>query len=576
MGAIHSQISLQNGKLVLAWTSQGLYMYDVQTLELVQFFPKASSAYFSDDQRWMVYGDSSQISIYDLVNAKPYKSLAVSPAMTVAAFSQDDQFLAVVHSSTDIDVIRLDDLSSVNLTRDRTAVYEPVTTMAVFSPDNQYLLTQENSGLVMWNVTEKKLVWYLKNFSQTIPPKTFSPDGRFFLTQDNKGSTLRDSRFGTELFSTLGWAVGSPYSPDGKLFFLVNKTVVTVYTLNQYPGVVRTLFAEGPGATYFSDDSSQLFAGNNILNLSDLTIKVVESTPVNVAQISPAQALQLGHFTNLEGFTTGKQGQLWVWGTLGRQVFLWETVSGKIQYAEIAGSHFIANLAYHADSQRFAACTDKGLEVINLKDSTRQLFTACQPSGQVAFSPDGSLIARATLNRIELLNSADGSTIHTMPEHTIDINKLVFSADGKWLAVGTYKNIQNGYCEVSLWGLDPFRLVGGFRGKQIPGGVNDLAVTPDGQWLVGMTNMLRLWRTAGAEQMKYADTYGTSLALSPDGSLAAVGGFGSVSLWSVPEFDSVGSVTGSSEGVLNLGFTADGASLITIDEEGLVRLWAVP
>ena len=477
LGAIHSQVSLQQGKLVLAETTLGLYLYDFAALKLIQFFPEATSPYFSQDEAWMAYLDGSGIKIYDLDNLKAHQAPAGGGAMTAAAFSPDDKLLAVVHSSTNIDVIRMDDLSAVNLTRDRTSTYEPETYKTVFSPDGQFLLTQENGGLVLWIVAEKKLVWYMNNFSQAIPDRPFSPDGSFFLTQDNKGSTLRDTRFGTELFSLLGWASGSPYSPDGKYFFLLNKTVATVYTLNHYPGVVRTLFVQGAGPTYFSGDSSTFFAGDNVLKLADNTVKVVKSEAQQNAQIDPAQALKLGHFNNLKGFATGEEGQLWVWGVLDRQMFLWETVSGQLQMVEISGKSFYANVAYHAASQRFFACTDKGLEVINMKDGTRQLFTACLPGAQVAISPDGTMIARAALTRIELLNAGDGSAIHTMPEHTNDINHLVFSADGKWLAVGTVKNMQNGYCEVSLWSLAPFQLVSGFRGKQIPGGVNDLAVT---------------------------------------------------------------------------------------------------
>ena len=47
--------------------------------------------------------------------------------MTAAAFSQDNRMLAVAHSSTDIDVIRLEDMSVTGLTRERTSQYEPET-----------------------------------------------------------------------------------------------------------------------------------------------------------------------------------------------------------------------------------------------------------------------------------------------------------------------------------------------------------------------------------------------------------------------------------------------------------------
>ena len=79
LGAITLQTSLQGGKLVLATTSEGLYLYDAASLGRIQFFPQAKQPNFSDDGRWMVYSDSKQLGIYDLVNLRPFKSPPVSP-----------------------------------------------------------------------------------------------------------------------------------------------------------------------------------------------------------------------------------------------------------------------------------------------------------------------------------------------------------------------------------------------------------------------------------------------------------------------------------------------------------------
>ena len=285
--------------------------------------------------------------------------------------------------------------------------------------------------------------------------------------------------------------------------------MATIYTLGDYPGgVVRTLMVEGAGSVNFSANSTKFYAGNKVLNLADFKTEPVTSAPLKEASISPAQAVELGHFSNFKGVAAGKAGELWVWGTIDRAVYLWEAGSGKVQTFEIKGNRFIANIAFNPATLRFAACTDQGLEVYSVKDQSHKLFTGCAPRGWVAISPDGSKIARAAMTRVELLNAADGSTLNSLIEHNIDVNKLAFSADGNWLAVGTIKNRENGYCQVSLWKLNPVGLVGGFRGKLIPGGgrdngVYDLAVSPDGQWLLGLTNMLRQWRIADAEQMKY-------------------------------------------------------------------------
>lgn len=582
LGAITNQFSLQNGKLVLAVTAEGLYLYDFASLKRIAYFPKATQPRFSDDGRWMV-AFSDKVILYDLVNQKEFKSPPVSASATSAAFSADNKFLAVAHSSTDIDVVRLEDMSVTNLTRERTAAYEPQTNQAAFSPDNQFLLTHENGGIVLWNIPEKKLVWYLKNLPQYISSSPFSPDGRYFMSQDQNFTYLRETRFGGVVFSGLGHPSAAPYSADGKLFFLRNKNVATLYTAGEYPGgVVRILVVEGQGEVKFSADSSKFFAGNLVMNLADFKTETLNNAPVKDANLSPAQALELGHISNLKGVAFGKQGELYAWGAIARTVYLLELGSGKAQTIEVAGNQFIANIAFHPESQRLAACTNLGLEIMDMKDRSLKQFGGCAPRGWVAFSPDGSKIARAGLTRVDLLNASDGSTLNSLIEHNIDVNQLAFSADGNWLAVGTIKNRENGYTQVSLWKLNPVvNLVPGFRGQKIPGGGSDtgfygLAVSPDGQWLLGLTNMLRAWRVADAEQMKFNDQRGDLLVLSPDGSLAATASSGQVGFWSVPNLERVGTLSGAVGQPLGMAFNANGTLFATVNKEGMVQLYSVP
>lgn len=582
LGAITSQVSLQNGKLVLATTAEGLYLYDAASLKRIAFFERATQPVFSDDGRLMLFSASSGVGVFDLVSLQALKPLPVSSTFTAAAFSPDNKFAAVAHSSVDIDVVRLEDLSVQTLSRERTAQYEPTITVVTLSKDNQLLLVGESGGgIVLWNLAEKKIAWYLKNLPQNLSYSTFSTDGRYFFSYDANFTYLRESRFGNVVFSALGQASKNAFSPDGKLFYLRNKNVITLYTAGEFPGgVVRTLFVEGAGEVGFSADSSKFNAGGKVLTLADFSLTDSTAPAVKPASITPAQAVQMGHFSNFKGVAAGKQGELWVWGAVGRTVYLWEAGSGKVQTFDIQGGSFIANIAFNPETQRFAACTNAGLEVYSVKEQALKLFGGCAPRGWVAFSPDGSKIARASFARVDLLNAGDGSTLNSLLEHNTDVNKVVFSADGNWLALGTIKNRENGYCQVSLWKLNPVSLIPGFRGKQIPGGgsdtgVYDLAISPDGQWLLGITNMLRQWRVADAEQMKYIEGRAELLLLSPDASLAVTAGSsGSISFYAMPTLESVGTL-GSAGQVLGITFSVDGSKLATVNREGVVKLWAV-
>lgn len=587
LGEVTAQRSLRDGKLVLVTTAEGLYLYDAAAWRLVHFFAGGSLPAVSADESLLAYSDAARIGLYDLANLRELKSPTVDAQMVLAAFSPDASLLAVVHSSTDIDVIRLSDLSVTKLTRARTAAQEPITNSAAISPDNRFLLTGESfrvpganaHNVVLWNIGTQKLVWYLKSTAYIVTSHPFSPNGRYFLTYDRSYTYLHETASGNVLFKAVGLASDAPFSSDGKLFFLNNQGAVRIYTAGDYPGgFVRLLAPKGEGGIYFSPDSSQFFGGDQVWRVDTWQAQPAENKSPAQAYLDTERAVALGHFAGLRGLKTGSNGELWAWGGMERTVYLWEAVSGTRLTAQIEGNRFMANLAVHPQSQRFAACTDRGLEVVNLAQGTRSLFGQCSRNGILAFSPDGSRLARVSLTRVDLLNAADGSVMHTLAENIYLIQWMEFSEDGNWLAVGTVKNRENGYCQVRLWQITPLRLVPGFRGLLIPGGgsgVYDMGVTPDGQWLVGLTNMLRLWRTADAEQMKFKNTYATALAISPDSSLVATAGSSGVALWSLPALEAAGELGRSGQKIVELAFDASGANLITLGADGVIRLWKV-
>jgi WD40 repeat protein len=579
LGKITAQTPLQNGKLLMVSTAGGLHLYDSSTKKRIEFFSTCTKFELSPDQQLIVIGCSGKVVVYDLANFKLYKPVPGTGVMMAAGFSGDNKLLAVVHSSLNIDIVRLDNMEIVTtLTRAQTSRAEPATKWAAFSPDNQFLLTAETGGLVYWNLAEKKFLWYVKNTTQSITSMPFSSDGKFFLTTNTIYTHLRETRFGNDLLTILGAGPGTSFSPDGKLFVVNNKGVFTIYTVQEEPGVVKIVY---PGdkreEVSFSNSSSKLVVNNGYAAWVPAGVNpgTIQPTAPNIPQISPGEAIQLGHFDNLAGFSWGKQGELWVWGSIGNQAYVWDASSEKIQTADFTGTRFLTNIIYHSESQRFAACTDKGLEVISLKDKTHHQFSTCIGTGQIAFSPDGTQIARTSaLNTIDLINAKDGSLLHQLIEHTTGIYRLIYSADGKWLAA-----IAD--AQISLWQLDPLKRMDAFHGKPILGIASDLAIAPDGQWLIEISNIknytAHTWRVVDGSLIKsVVDKAFYKLALSPDGKLAVMStSAGAVSFWSVPDLVNLGSITARFGEVIGFGFNADGSKLISIGKDGIIRLWAV-
>ena len=189
------------------------------------------------------------------------------------------------------------------------------------------------------------------------------------------------------------------------------------------------------------------------------------------------------------------------------------------------------------------------------------------------FSPDGMLLASSagpTSDDVDLWDVATGQRITTLtnPTEPVGLNKLVFSPDGKLLAVG-----DGGH--VCVWNLATDTRIADLT---TPGTViNAMAFSPDGTLLATSTvtgsysaNPVQLWDVAtsepvatplaGIQAVEYSGVQG--VVFSPDGKLlAASGGGGNIYLWSVASGSLAGTIPRAGEGILPLTFSPDGRLL---------------
>jgi WD40 repeat protein/transcriptional regulator with XRE-family HTH domain len=203
---------------------------------------------------------------------------------------------------------------------------------------------------------------------------------------------------------------------------------------------------------------------------------------------------------------------------------------------------------------------------------------------QVAFSPDGTLLAAAYGDGyVRLWNRVTGQLVGAPlsadPEGSVF--EMAFSPDGKLLAIGD----EHGY--VRLW--DP--ATGQVVGAPLPadtgpvGGVDGLAFSPDGTLLAtaGVDSTVRLWnpatrRAVGAPLLASTSPGGSvnAVAFSPDGTLLATAdAAGYVRLWNLATRQAIGApfLAVTNGGVIAMTISPDGTLLATADSDGTVRLW---
>lgn len=181
--------------------------------------------------------------------------------------------------------------------------------------------------------------------------------------------------------------------------------------------------------------------------------------------------------------------------------------------------------------------------------------------------PDGrAAITLATMDRLSQLAVLN----HAAPLS----GNVAFSPDGALLAAGTEEGV------VQLWGaaagVQAFELAGH------EGAITALAFNAAGTVLASADadGVVRLWNPAlGVEQFALTGHEGavTALAFNLDGSLLASGGEdGIVRLWNVAEGLAESLITAHTGPIVSLAFTADGAILASSSEDGTARLWGLP
>ncbi|MBC7812797.1 MAG: tetratricopeptide repeat protein, partial [Burkholderiales bacterium] len=157
--------------------------------------------------------------------------------------------------------------------------------------------------------------------------------------------------------------------------------------------------------------------------------------------------------------------------------------------------------------------------------------------------------------------------------------RLAFSPDGTRLATGgDYQDMQ-----VRIWDMTALSsdaentaLLTLDNGQS----VTDVAFSPDGTLLYSGGPQL-IWDLNTGESVASLenprnDIWTSTLALSPDGSLLAVGGGdGSIAVWSTSQRELLGQLNTDSEDgtIYSVAFHPDGVRLASSSESGIVRLW---
>jgi WD40 repeat protein len=353
------------------------------------------------------------------------------------AFSPDGKTLAVVIYGGVVQILNGKDGSLIQQ-------FDTDVERMIFSPDSQWLAVLPGNGtLELHNSKDGSLASRLSGHANNFPSIAFFPDGaalaaaasdgriRFWSIPQSKQIASLKTAADHIAFSSDGHYLASA-DPNGQLNFWDMLTG----NLNR----TSQAHADGLWGLVFSPDGHKLYTGGFDCTIREwdgrngaLIRTILKNSPSITLWRSTMAISPDGSFlVTLD--VTGNLRQYWI-----QENRLSDAL--PLPFQEI-----IFELAISPDGRQLAAGSDYGIFIYDLE--SQQVVAQSEWGGnQIAYSPDGQLIAIGDQDYIRLVDSQDGRLLATLTGPRGAISSLAFSPKSNYLAAGS----QDG--TIRVWGV---------------------------------------------------------------------------------------------------------------------------
>lgn len=399
---------------------------------------------------------------------------------------------------------------------------------AILSPDGKTLAVSTDDSVEIWDVESSRR---LHEIIIEDPPMeysrlAFSPDSKLLAAAAGKSQQVRvwEVKSGMQ---QLWWnGIKDPddrlpmgqiaFSADGKMLAATSQYRQPLFWMLQPNGKLEEtklgngLTVDGAPLIAFSPDGKAIA----IWDANKFEIRLCDAKG-NLLHTLPATGC------NLVAFSTDGSTLVATRDGSGRDyaVQRWEVMTGKtLSEADLPGIKHRTPCVVSPDGKTLAAVRTEYNRVVRLFDvATGRPFIAPpdheRGAWDLAFSPDGQLLASVSNGQVILWRLRSGTVAHSWEDSHGGLGPLAFSPDSKTLAVGLHHG------EVGLYATDDGKKLHTLRGPEQP--VTEIAFSPDGRLLAagGQGKTVWLWRTQDGESERILDqqTKTDALAFSPDG-----------------------------------------------------------
>ncbi len=449
----------------------------------------------------------------------------------------------------------------------------------------------------------------------------FHPSGSRLATIGDDGTTIIwDPATGEELIRLPGATEPADlvtdqrvaFSPDGTLLLIADNRLARLYDAST-GDLIHTLDGHATDVTAVAFDRG----GTRIASgAADGTVAIWNA-------VSGSRLLEIAaHADAVEGLTFTPDGLRVISGGSDASLRFWDAETGQLLRQDTDFDAEVIGPTFSPDGSLFAFASSGEGHLWRLAFTgtggdtqvTHEEVLSIPESGNVGFSPDGTLLATVGRNDVSVREAATGQELQKLVGHTGWVMGVVFSPDGETLATtsldgsvriwslgpggeliavsvpaagygtrvafspdGRFIATNGGDGTATLWDSvtgEPRRI---FAGHDLE--VMNIAFSSDGERLAtaSLDGTAILWETATGKRLLTLKGHAIGvrdIAFSPDGRRIATGGFDATArLWDASAGTELHTITGHDGLVLGVAFSPDGALLATSSTDGTVKIW---